>query len=270
MLIGCQCVNFVYFAQVASIVGSGLMASSIVQTMGGASETVWFTQVLNILAVAISPPVSQMVDLWGRKWILVFLILMGFVGAIIVSQAHTTAVAIVGFTILGMNFGAQPILVAVASEVIPRKHRAWAQGLLNMSAGTGGVTGLMTGAALVQGGNAGNFRFYFYMIAAFFGVAMIGCALFYNPPPRELQITMTFAAKIRKLDWLGYALFAPGCTLFSIALCWSENPWPWSSARVTAPFVVGILMLVLLAIFEWRFAKNGSLPTPVLPERIFH
>jgi MFS family permease len=275
-----RAINAVSFAQITAIIGSGLLASAIAQLVGGVDKTLWFTQTINVLTIAVALPVSQMADYWGRKWILVVLTLLGCIGAILVSRAQSVGTVIAGFTLVGMNVGAQPILYAVASEILPRRQRGWALTTLNMSVSIGGVIALVMGGALLDGGKVENYRIYFYIVIGFYAVAFLGCLLFYNPPPRELQVSLTFSEKLQKLDWVGYALFAPGLTLFSVALSWSQNPYSWSDVHILATFVIGVVMVIAFGVYEWRFKMDGkfflllirgpTLATPDLTGRRYH
>lgn len=247
----------VSFAQITAIIGSGLLASAIAQVVGGSTLTIWFAQSINILTIATALPLSQMADYWGRKWLLVVLTLLGCIGTIMVSRATNVGMVIAGCALVGMNVGAQPILYAVASEVLPRKHRGWAVTTLNLSVAIGGIVALAMAGALLNDGKATNFRIYFYVVTAFYGVAFLGCLCFYNPPLREQQISLTFAEKLRKLDWIGYALLVPGLTLFSVGMSWAQNPYPWSDVRILSTFIIGVAMVIAFGIFEWRFKKDG-------------
>ncbi|KAK5045629.1 hypothetical protein LTR84_008998 [Exophiala bonariae] len=263
------CVNFVSFAQIVAIVGSGLLASAIAGVVGGADKTLWFTQTINILTIAIALPVSQIADYWGRKWILTVLTLLGCIGSILVARALNVGYVIAGFTLVGMNVGTQPVLYAVASEILPRKHRGWAIMSTNISVSIGGLLALLTGGALLKDGEIDRFRDYFYIVVAFYGVAFLGCLFCYHPPPRELQVSLTFPEKLRKLDWIGYALFAPGLTLLSVALSWSQNPYPWSNVHIIATFIIGVVMLIAFGIYEWRFKKDGIFHHDLFQNRNF-
>ena len=188
----------------------------------------------------------------------------GGIGSIVVSRAQTMGTAIAGFCIIGISFGVQPLLHAVVSEILPRKHRAYAQATVNASAGVGAFIALCMGGALLRNNVLNNYRIYLYFTAAIYFVAAAGIAALYNPPKREEEATLTTKQKLARLDWTGYALLIPGLVLFCIALSWSKNPYPWSSSRIISTFVIGILLLIGFCVYEWRFTKVG-----ILDHRIF-
>lgn len=246
-----------YFAQLVNVVGSGAYARDISAVVGGESEIVWLTSVIAILTVVLSVPVSQAADYWGRRWFLVVLTATGCVGSIIVSRATSMPMAIAGFTFGGLSYGAQPLLHAVTSEVLPRKFRSYGQASVNISASLGAIFGLYVGGALIRGNGAKGFRIYWYITAAIYAVSALAVAILYTPPPRELQLLLTQKEKLLRLDWVGYVLLIIGLVLFCLGLSWSENPYPWTDAHVLATFLVGVAVTFLLCLHQWRFKKNG-------------
>ena len=239
------------------------------EVIGGASDSNWFTSVIAILTVILSPPVSQAADYWGRKWFLVVLTICGVVGSIVVSRANSAGMAIAGFTITGLSYGAQPLLHAVVSEVLPRKYRPWAQATVNVSASLGAIFGLLVGGALTRNNHPAGFRTYWYITAAFYAVAAVLCAVLYNPPPRELQKTLTLKEKLHRLDWVAYFLLTSGLLLFCLGLSWSQNPYPWTNAHVLATFLVGSGLVIALIVYETRFKVDGMFHHALFRNRNF-
>ena len=191
--------------------------------------------------------------------------LCGFVGSIVSARANSFGTVIAGYCITGICFGAQPLLHAVVSEVLPREKRPLAQGSVNAVAGMGGFLGIVMGGALLRYGDLSHFRIYLYVTAGVCLAAAVGIAVAYNPPPRELQVSLSFSEKLRRLHWVSYVLFTPGLVLFCIALSWSRNPYSWSNAHIIAPFVVGVVFILAFIVYEWRFTKTG-----ILNHGLFH
>ena len=162
-----------------------------------------------------------------------------------------------GFTIIGTAFGAQPLLHTVASEVLPRRLRAWAQACVMASNALGLIAGLVVGGALNRHGNPDGFRYHFLIAMALFTITSVTCFFTYRPIPTTLQATYTFKQKAAKLDWVGYALLACSLTSFCIGLSWSRNPYSWSDPHPVAPFVVGMALGFGLILYESRFKKDG-------------
>jgi MFS family permease len=264
-----KCINFAYLAQLTGVVGSGLLAQSVQKLLGGPNESTWLSQGITILTVVLSPPIGQCADLWGRKWPLVGAMICGCVGAIVASRAQTMGTAIAGFCVMGISYGAQPLLHAVVSEVLPRKQRPIAQATVNASAGLGGFLGVCIGGSLLKDGVLENYRIYLYINAGIFLAAAAGLALLYNPPRRELQTVLSTTEKLRSLHWISYFLFTSGLVLFCLSLSWSRNPYPWSDPRVTATFAIGVVLMIGFAVYETRFKSNGILNHQLFKNRNF-
>jgi MFS family permease len=228
------------------------------EVLGRSDLGIWITSSVTIATVVLSPPVSQAADYWGRRWFLIILTGCGAVGSIIIARANGMPMVIGGSIIAGLSTGAQPLLHAVASEVIPRRYRTFAQAILNGSSALGGFVALLAGGALTKN-DASGFRNYFYFTTGAYVLATVLCALLYVPPPKKSQLEFTTREKLGKLDWVGYFLLTLGLVLFCVGLSWSQNPYPWSDPHVSATFVIGVAALVGLVFYEWKIKKDGML-----------
>ncbi|KAI1840240.1 hypothetical protein JX266_013551 [Neoarthrinium moseri] len=250
-------VCFIYFAQLINVVGAGAQAQNIAAVLGNSTDSVWLTSTIAIATVVLSPIVSQAADYWGRRWFLIILTACGVVGSVVVARANSMSMAIAGFAVTGLSYGAQSLLHAVASEVIPRRRRPWAQGATNASAALGGLVGLLVGGALTRNGHPEGFRNYWYMSTGIYAVATVLNLVLYKPPKTARQTSFTNGQKLAKLDWIGYFLLTAGLVLFCMGLSWSQNPFSWTDLHVPVPFGVGLGLLAALAVYEALFKKDG-------------
>lgn len=263
-----QSINFTYMATLMAIVGVGVFAISITAYFNASSETVWVATILSVAQIALGPPLAQAADFWGRKWFVVVCSACGFVGALVISRANSIGVVLVGFAIMSIGYSTQALLTAVASEIITRRMRPLAQGSLIFTGCSGGVIGLLMGGKLLQHGNLANYRVYFYVLAAVYGVATLGCLFSYNPPRRELQL-LPLKRKLQGLDWIGYLLFSPSLALFCIALAWAKNPWPWSNYRVLTPLIISFAAMGVFTLYEWKWKTDGIFHHGIVRNRNF-
>ncbi|KAH6683933.1 major facilitator superfamily domain-containing protein [Halenospora varia] len=250
-------VLLIYFVQVFALVGAGAQGQTIAAYFHRPGESIWITAPIAILTVVLGPIVSQAADYWGRKWFLVILSLFGAVGSVVVARASSMAMVIAGVTIIGLAFAAQPLLHTVASEVLPRRWRGWAQSAVMISNALGLAAGLWIGGALNRNGNTDGFRNHFYISMALFAAAAIICVLVYRPPPTKLQATLSLNEKLSRLDWIGYLLLASSLVLFCLGLSWSQNPYEWSDPHVSATFAIGLALALGLILYEAKFKTDG-------------
>ena len=248
----------VYAVQVFHLVGAGLLSNEITSVVGGANKSTWIVSAIAIEAGTLGPPVSQAADYWGRKWFVVVPTICGFVGSLIVARANTFGTLIGGQSIAALAAAAQPLLHAIASEITPRKYRPLAQASVNAAAALGAIIGLLMGGALVRT-HASGFRTYFYVVAGFYALCAAIIAWLYQPPLRELQQQLTTRQKLARLDWIGYAFFFPGLVLVSFALTSSSGVYPWKSATIIVPLLVGAVLLISFALYEWKGTREGLL-----------
>ncbi|KAJ5292764.1 Tannase [Penicillium atrosanguineum] len=262
-------INFIYLVQLIAIVGAGFLAQPITELFGASSLSVWPSSILTIFTSVLTPPISQAADYWGRKWFLVVLMACGCAGSLVIGWATSMGMVIGGFCLLGLSFGSQSLLFAVVSEVLPRKHRPVAQSTVNLTAGLGAAAGLIMGGALLRNNILEHYRVYWYVVAGIFMVSSILCFCFYNPPPREAQVSLSTSEKLHRLDWVGIGTFSPGLTLFCVGLAWSQNPYEWSNAHILAPFITGVMLLIFFIVYEWRWKRDGMLHHDLFKKRNF-
>ncbi|KAF6824041.1 siderophore iron transporter [Colletotrichum musicola] len=252
-------VAMIYAAQLFSLIGAGAQGQTIAGHFGASDKTSWLSAVITIMTVVLGPIFSQGADYWGRKWFIVIPTLFGAVGCVVVARATSINMCIAGFCIIGIAFGAQPLLHTVSSEVLPRKWRAYGQASDMVSNGVGSILGLLVGGALNRTNDptSDGFRYYFYIALGLYAVSAIICIVVYNPPPLPLQKQLNITEKLAKLDWIGYILMASGLVLFCLGLSWSKNPYEWSDPHVSATFAVGVALAAALVVYETWFKKDG-------------
>lgn len=178
------------------------------------------------------------------------------VGSIVVSRATNIDTALTGNILASISTSAQPLLFAVASEILPRRYRPAAQGGVTGIFAIAAVVALLMGSALTKTNPAG-WRIVWYFNTGLFAFTAVVMLLLYNPPPRPEQINLTLKEKLRKLDWVGIILLPVSVTLFCIGLTWSDNPFSWKDAHVVGPFVVGIVLVTILALYEGFVKEDG-------------
>lgn len=108
------------------------------------------------------------------------------------------SMAIGGQVVAAFSLGSQPLVYAIASEILPRKWRPEAQAGLNIALGLGAIFTLLVGLKLTNN-TADGWRTMYYIATATNGVAAIVCAFLYNPLPRPLQLSLTLKAKLGKV-----------------------------------------------------------------------
>lgn len=139
-----------------------------------------------------------------------------------------------------------------------------------ISTALGLVLGLIVAGAVNRSGNPNGFRNFYYINAGLFVLAAILCGIAYHPPPTKQQLEVrSVREKLTRLDWVAYVLLVGSLVLFCISLTWSQNPYSWSDAHVSAPFAVSIVLAICLIIYEWKFKADGLFHHGLFQNRMF-
>lgn len=137
----------------------------------------------------------------------------------------------------------------LSSNLHSHSQAAWALGSL---------LGPILGGAFAQ---KTTWRWVFYLMFpfCFLGFATIPFVLTLKPKAE------TLGTKLKRVDWLGGALFVASMTSFLIAISWGGVQEPWGSWRTIVPLLLGAFGLVLTGLWESYRAKE-----PFLRRSLFH
>jgi MFS family permease len=108
---------------------------------------------------------------------------------------------------------------------------------------------------------------YVYM-TCFHACALVLLFFAYHPPTfgtKHRDDGNTKMQLLRELDFVGLGLFSSGCILFLLGANYGGRQYPWKSAHVIAPMVIGVLCLVALGFWE----AYAPLKYPLMPPRLF-
>ncbi|KAG5752947.1 hypothetical protein H9Q70_004433 [Fusarium xylarioides] len=243
------------FAQVLAIVATGAFARNMANVLGGHHKYIWIPQGLIICSTFTAAPIAQSSDFWGRRLPILICTALCIIGSLIISRAHSMTMAIAGSLVVGVGAGTTSLLYAVASEIMPRQYRPIAQAGVNIANSLGGIFTLLLGFGLVRK-NDENFRVVWYVGTGLFAFNFVAIFLFFKPPKRRLESSLTWKDKLKALDLIGYTLFSIGIIMFSVGLTWANNPYSWQSAPVLSTFIIGVVFIIVTVIWEVK-KKDG-------------
>ena len=109
-------------------------------------------------------------------------------------------------------------------------------------------------------------------------IGFFATLIFYFPPPRVNSSGLSRRQIIGQIDFVGGFLSIVGIILFTCGMQWGgyqvshldvvlamsdSTQYPWTSAHVLAPLILGGVMLIAFCFWEWKGAKN-----PMFPRRL--
>lgn len=73
---------------------------------------------------------------------------------------------------------------------------------------------------------------------------------------------------VNELDLMGFALFAPACIMFLLALNWGGNQYRWNSATILGLFCGAFATAVVFGVWEFRRGERAMIPLNVIRTRL--
>ena len=85
----------------------------------------------------------------------------------------------------------------------------------------------------------------------------LGLLLFYNPPQPTDRPRLRIGEVVWAIDPVGSLLFISSTTLMLLGLDWAGGSYKWSNVHVAAPLGIGLGLLLLFCIYEWKGRSDG-------------
>jgi hypothetical protein len=108
-----------------------------------------------------------------------------------------------------------------------------------------------------------SWRYCGIIICVWNGLALIITGVFYFPPPRPNSKGKSRREILREIDYVGGFLSITGMVLFMAGMQWGGYQYPWHSAHVLAPLILGAVLIVCFLLWEAYGAKY-----PMFPKRL--
>lgn len=222
------------------------------------SAYVWVGNSFLLASAVAQPFVGQLADIFGRRWPVLITTALFTLGSGISGGSSDAGMMISGRTLQGLGAGGILLLAdTVISDLLPLQERAMYLGLARIS----GVIGLTVGP-VIGGALAGsNWRWCFFLMLITGGLALV--YLFFLG--RFKHEKRPWRVAIAQIDYLGAILFMASTTALLLGLFMGGVVYPWSSARVITPIVLGTVGWACFHLMETTsYCKN-----PMVPPRLF-
>ncbi|MCM3123492.1 MDR family MFS transporter [Mesobacillus sp. AQ2] len=225
---------------------------AIVGDLGGFALYSWVFSaylLMNAVTVLIYGKLS---DLFGRKPILTFGIIVFLIGSILSGTAETMEMLILYRFIQGFGAGAvMPIATTIVGDIYSREERAKVQGYLSSVWGISAVSGPALGGLLVE---YASWRYVFWINVPLGILAIAGLWLYLHE---------NIEKKKHKVDYPGAILLTISISSLMIVLVEAGANWAW-----TSPKTIGLISLSVLG-FIFFILQEKRAEEPMMPFNIW-
>jgi EmrB/QacA subfamily drug resistance transporter len=230
----------------ATIIATAL--PSIIGDLGGFALLSWvFSAYLLMQAITI-PVYGKLADLFGRKPVFIFGIVVFMVGSILCGFAQSIHMLILFRLIQGFGAGAvMPIATTIVGDIYTLEERAKIQGYLASVWGISSIVGPLLGGFIVE---YLHWSWVFWVNIPLGILAIVGILTFLH---EELE------KKKRSIDYIGASLFFVAISSLMLLLIQGGVTWSWNSAPVI--FLI-IIFGCSLPLFIWQEKRA---PEPLMP-----
>ncbi|KAL6252689.1 hypothetical protein RBB50_000408 [Rhinocladiella similis] len=246
----------------------GSVPPRIYRDIGGLDRWTWFVIGHAIALAAVCPFVGSLSDLLGRRYVALIGASLLVVGMAVCGSAFSMNQFIAGMCISGGGAGiCELTCLAGTSELVPARKRGFYVALLVATIIPFCPSALY--AQLIAG--YGTWRYCCLFAGAWALIGLVGVLFFYFPPPRENSRGLTKRQVISEIDFMGGFLSIAGVSIFVAGLSWGGYQYPWKSAHVLGPMIIGALLLfVAFPVWEIKFATHPMFPSRMKQEaRLF-
>ena len=237
----------------ATIVSTAMPA--IVADLGGFTLYSWVFSaylLMNAVTVLIYGKLS---DLFGRKPILFFGIVVFLIGSILCGFATSMESLIIFRLIQGFGAGAvTPIATTIVGDIYPGEERAKVQGYLASVWGISAVTGPAVGGLLVQ---YVSWKFVFWLNIPLGILSLIGIGIFLHEKVEK---------KKHEIDYIGAFLLTVSVSSLMLLLVEGGGRWSWDSWQIISLLIL-FSVTISLFVYQERRAKEPVMPFSIWKER---
>jgi len=196
-----------------------------------------------VFGTAVNPLVGKLGDLYGKKRILTYVLVLYVIMVASTSFAPNFPYLLASRTLQGVGLAIFPLAFSIAREEFPREMVPRAQGLISAMFGAGAAVGLPVGAYIANSfGWQANYHIglVLVMVLTVLIIASVKESRYKNPGAQ--------------MDYVGAVLL--GASLASIVLGLSEGSnWGWGSPAVLGLMLGGLALLFGLVPLETRMAE---------------
>ncbi|KXN68072.1 MFS general substrate transporter [Conidiobolus coronatus NRRL 28638] len=217
--------------------------STITESIGQDLETfgslTWIAGGYLLTLVAFTPLFGKLSDIFGRKPVELFSILLFAIGSLGCALANSMTLLIIFRAIAGIGGGGSNYLSLISATYVIAQ-----------------IVGPILGGVLAEV----SWRITFYIMLPLCAI-LAALVIFVMDLPKSEGNILT---KVKRVDFLGSITLILAIVSLILATNWGGKDYAWNSVPIIILFVLMIVFFISFVVIELRVS-----PEPVLPSRVF-
>ncbi|EER42825.1 conserved hypothetical protein [Histoplasma capsulatum H143] len=233
---------------------------SVAKDLPGTTMQLFWCGTGFLLAQTVTIPIyGSFSDIFGRKWALNLALIIFTFGSILCATAKHMQWLLAARAVKGLGAGGNLSLVSVIiSDMTTLQERGSYMSLISLAWAVGTIAGVPIGGAI---GERATWRWAFWINVPICVISIVGLTISLRLKTAET----TLRAKISRIDFPGIFVFLGSTTSFLVGLTTGGTLYPWGSAKVLVPLIVGVAGWALFIHIEFKYPRE-----PMIPLRVFH
>jgi EmrB/QacA subfamily drug resistance transporter len=228
----------------------GVAMPRIVADLQGFDLIVWISTAYLLTSTVPIPIYGKLSDLFGRKPIMLFGIVVFLAGSALSGAAQTMYQLIAFRAFQGLGAAAlQPIAIAVIGDLFPPRERGKWQGVSGSTYALAAILGPLAGGWITD--NA-SWRWVFYINVPV-GIIALLVLIFLMPTLRSRAEQVT-------IDYIGAALLILGTVPLLLGFTLAGNQYAWLSPQILGLFGGAVVVLIAFVFYAARLERMGREP----------
>jgi EmrB/QacA subfamily drug resistance transporter len=225
---------------------------TIAGELGGFDHLSWVVTAYLLTSTVSTPIYGKLGDLYGRKKIFLFAIVVFLVGSALCGLAQDMGQLIAFRAVQGIGGGGLMVgAQAIIADVVPSRERGRYSGWFGAVFGLTSVAGPLLGGFIVDNS---TWRWVFYINLPLGVAALLVIAAVLPSATNRVKHT---------IDYLGTALLSAGVVCIVLVTTWGGTQYDWNSPVIVGLLAGAVAALGLFVLVERRAAE------PVIPLSLF-
>jgi MFS family permease len=217
------------------------------------NTAIWVFSAYLIVAAVMTPISGRLSDIYGKKKILLVLLILYTAGIIAGGFTNSISTLLISRIVQGVGLAAVPVAFSILRDVFPVKKLSIAIGVFSSAYSAGSVLGLLFGASIIQ---SFGWHSTFFLIAPVAAIVTTIIAMFVPSSKAQEQSSPSIDDDINKkkkntkVDIQGGIFLSITITTFLIGLTLLETGGISNSALVLSSFGISSLSLGIFIAIE--------------------